>query len=172
MSRRYLHGYTLLELLFVLAMSTMLLMLGIQKHVKTQALSQIQRVSYELGAIIQFSKLNAISHHQSLLLLPEHAWSNGMRLVEKSNPSHVLHQWHWDISTLKLSWHGFTSDQSLLFSDNLGHSAMNGTFKIKMSDIEYQLIVNRLGRVMISPINSSAIPNQLRIMKLIGYILK
>ena len=151
---------TLTELLLVLSlMSLTLLFLPASNEQLTQ---KNQRINLEnqLTNIIQFSRNMAMAKGQNLAinsLSGDEYWSSGMVLFV-DNPSHhytvkdkVLRRWRWTFSRdIQLNCRGFQSNQFIVFSHSLRHSAMSGHFDIwQEGRLMKQIVVNRLGTTRI-----------------------
>ncbi|WP_051555256.1 GspH/FimT family pseudopilin [Legionella fairfieldensis] len=147
-------GLTLIELLFCLLIITLLLVslsFGLSIHQKNKA--QIRE--NDLKMAIYYARNMALLKGKPLVLTPltDSDWSTGMMLFidnkthRYSPETQLIHQWQWH-KEIKITWHGFYSDQYLLFSPDLAHAAITGHFNLQKGDgSQVKLIINRLGRV-------------------------
>lgn len=148
-------GFTLIELLVVLGLMGIILTYSVISCEQIIKKNQLTTRVDELTRIIQFAKTQSLSSGNSLILMPiKKSWSNGVVLLDrKSLPlsnveqMSIIHEWRWPSSTIAISWHGFTSNNYLLFSQALRANAVNGYFLIQSREGRYKLILNRLARV-------------------------
>ena len=150
-------GLTLLELVVSLSLFAILLCLSFSFAPSLYKKNKLQVVSNEVKGAIQHAKLQALLTGETLVLarLPgAREWSSGMVLFV-DNGSHqctsvtkILHEWHWHSSEIQDSWHGFQSQDYLLFSPDMSRNTVNGSFEITNSiKQKIKLVVNRLGRI-------------------------
>lgn len=146
-------GFTLIELLIVLAIVALLYGMALPGSHRLYQKNQMTVVADNLVSVVNFSKLQARALGQTLRLSPlpdGGGWSNGMQLlVDNQGPQKALiHEWRWKPSLVSVAWKGFQSDAYLLFSPDVKHSAMSGSFVIQgAQEKPLTLIINRLGRV-------------------------
>jgi len=140
---------TLVAILFLLGMTTIS---ALYKK------NQLQRVTNEITAAIQFAKTQAVLLNKPLILLPiskEHGWSSGFMLfVDNSQhqlPSNTspIYQWQCSKKNTDVIWHGFKQVDYLIFSPKLRLNVSNGYFIIKNNLLQIKLVLNRLGRVRV-----------------------
>lgn len=118
--------------------------------------NRLDIVTDQVKSAIQIAKTQALITGDILVLshLPgTKDWSDGM-LLFVDNPQHkytvnakLLYEWHWQSTRVNVTWHGFQSDEFLLFASDIRRSTTNGYFVIKNATQQARLIINRLGRV-------------------------
>lgn len=150
-------GFTLLELLVCLSLVAIVfffaLPFGASLHHKNQLETLIDSVSNG----ITIAKTQALARGETLVLSPLNDstdWSQGMWLFV-DNQQHtyrpgakLLYEWHWQAEGVSMIWHGFQSDNYLLFTPDIARNTVNGYFLIKHGhQPPIKLVVNRLGRV-------------------------
>jgi len=148
-------GFTLLELLIGMTCFAILICLSISFSASIYQKNKLEVATGELKHIIHYAKTQAQARQTSLILAPlaKSDWSMGAILfVDNSkhtydSNSELLHQWSWNSPAIKITWNGFQSNQYLIFSPDLRHSAINGFFQLKTNSQQQKLIVNRVGRV-------------------------
>lgn len=113
--------------------------------------NQIQVIENDIKSAIRFAKVHALTtgNHMYLTPLPNAAhWSSGMQLYVNNEPPQIIQEWHWQHPAIHVTWHGFQSNQYLLFSPEVSRNAVNGYFVIKANGSHMiKLMVNRMGRV-------------------------
>ena len=150
-------GMTLIELLVSLSLLAILLFFSLPFAPSLYNKNQLQVVTDEVSSAIHFAKIQALLTGDVLVLSPlsggRNDWSHGM-LLFVDNPKHqymsddkLLHEWHWNSNVVRVFWHGFQSDEYVLFAADISHSTTNGYFIIKNDTKQLKLVVNRLGRV-------------------------
>ncbi|WP_133127439.1 GspH/FimT family pseudopilin [Legionella nagasakiensis] len=150
-------GLTLIELLATLALMAFVLLCCIPSMDKSHKKNQLVFMVDQLKNNLQFARTQALIRGETLALTPlpgANNWRQGMMLFV-DNPEHVyspgskiIHEWHWNYpSEWEILWQGFQSSHYLLFSANIRQSAANGHFIVKDRKTQYQLIVNRFGKV-------------------------
>lgn len=111
--------------------------------------NQIESVVSEITNMVNFTRLETITQDSNLLLSPlNNNWSSGAELFKIThNKMQKINRWDWSHSRIDVSWHGFQSNQNLLFSPNIHANAVNGFFLVQNKHKGYKLVLNRLGRV-------------------------
>ena len=150
-------GFTLIEVLLSLAILATVMCFSIPFASNLHQNNQIQARQDEIQAAIRYARTQSQLIGKNLILTPisnSNYWSNGMRIFV-DNPQHrytpdvqILHEWHWSSPNLQIIWHGFQSNNYLLFAADSSRNATNGYFLIQsQSQVILKLVVNRLGRV-------------------------
>lgn len=149
------NGFSLLEFIITLLIIS-ICTLGITTGAAAYHRHQAKLVSSQIKTAIYYAKLQAATISKSLILCSiGHDWSKGMQLcvdnqLHQCEPksSGLIRQWTWNYPAIKVFWHGFFSDNYLVFSSIPLAEAMNGVFRIETYHQEpIQLVINRLGRV-------------------------
>ena len=150
-------GFTLVELLIGVLIITLLALFCLPLGLSSYQKNQLQITENELSNAVRFARTMAMLQGSPLVLRPlpnSKDWSDGMiLLVDNKNHCYrkgdkILHQWQWQHSAVRISWHGFQSDDYLLFSPELKHAASSGHFDIYVNqEKSMQLIINRFGRI-------------------------
>lgn len=153
---KMLSGFTLLEILLCLLLLSMVTFFSLPYTPLLYKKNQSQTISADIKNAIHTAKMQALLQGQALALTSlnrTNNWSDGMRLVI-DNPSHhyqedsdTLYEWHWTSTGTQVEWHGFQSNEYVLFATDLRSSRTNGYFLIKNADQQIKLVLNRLGRV-------------------------
>ena len=154
-------GFTLIELLLSLAILIIVMCFSIPFASSLHQKTLLQARQDEIKAAIRYARTQSQLLGKNLILTPilnSNDWSKGMRLFV-DNPKHlytpdttVIHEWHWNKSSLQITWHGFQSNHYLLFASDNNRNATNGYFSIQMqSGTIVKMVVNRLGRIRIAP---------------------
>ena len=151
------NGLTLIELLISLSLLAIVLCFSLPLAPTLYKKNQLQLLSDELSGAIHFAKIQALVTGDVLALtrLPGTTdWSSGMMLFVDNAKHHytpdvkLLHEWHWSFVGMDVSWHGFQSDDYLLFATDISHNTVNGYFLITTPlQPKVKLVVNRLGRI-------------------------
>lgn len=157
---RKLRAFSLLEIIMVLVLLAVLLMMAMpftqsfsDKHLLNTRVKRMQ-------SVVSYSLNQAITQERSVVLAPlvKNDWSKGMRLFVDKNANHryqpgdeVLREWRFNDAKLSMSWHGFLSDNYLVFSVQMAQSVLNGRFILKnhAGEVVKQLVINSLGRVRV-----------------------
>lgn len=150
-------GLTLIELLFALALLSILFFMCLPSGLSLFRMNQLQVMENEITTAVRYARNMALLYDISLVLSPlpnSNDWSQGMILFEDNtnhkyqNDVRILHQWQWQHHGLQVAWNGFHSSRYLLFSSDLKHAATSGHFNIINFDSKYsKLVVNRFGRI-------------------------
>lgn len=152
MSKNNSRGISLIELIIALAIIALIASLSLPSLNVLIQKNQLENLSHDLKAALQFARLQAVLRGEKLCLNPQHDWSSGMHLCV-DNPEHrcrkngILYQWQWFYHGLQVDWRGFLSKNYLLFSPNMGSNTLNGVFYLRNQSAEKKLVINRLGRV-------------------------
>ncbi len=149
-------GFTLLEILLCLLLLSIVIFFSLSYTPLLYKKNQSQTISADIKNAVHTAKMQALLQGQALALTSlsrTSNWSDGMRLVV-DNPTHhyeedseTLYEWHWTSTGTQVEWHGFQSNEYVLFATDLRSSRTNGYFLIKNVDQQIKLILNRLGRV-------------------------
>lgn len=145
-------GFTLLEILTCLLLLSVISFFSLSYTPSLYKKNQLQALTSEIKSSIHIAKMQALIEGKPLMLAPLYPanWSNGMELII-DNPNHQkdkpLYEWHWKPANIHVEWHGFQSNEYLLFASDLRASHTNGYFLIKNANQQIKLVVNRLGRV-------------------------
>ncbi|MFC3909656.1 GspH/FimT family protein [Legionella dresdenensis] len=152
-------AFTLIELLVTVVVVSLLTGILIPSISSFYRKNQLDVVERELAAAIQFARDTALKKNYPLVLMPinKNNWAEGMILFQ-DNRQHrytgkeqVFFQWQWPYAGLKISWHGFQSDDFLLFANNLYNSAINGQFSLTQNNLPAKkVVINRIGRLKIN----------------------
>lgn len=146
-------GFTLLELLCVLALFSLIAVFGLpaMNHLikKNERLVLVDG----LNALIRDAKIQAISQGRPLTLSPMeyNNWAKGVVLwywdQEKSQRI-IVYTWSWSYVHWRLLWQGAQGDD-LLISNKLTQAMSNGAFELCQNADENctKLVLNKLGRV-------------------------
>lgn len=142
-------GFTLLEVLICIALTSSLLLLTLTLNLGFSQKNQADIVAEEIKFALHYARDRAFKNDLPLTLAPLEKgrdWSKGMILFAEKDT--ILHQWEWHSKQVHVKWHGFRSEDYLTFSTALQHSTANGRFLI-VTDSQYkiQIIVNRLGHL-------------------------
>ncbi len=150
-------GFTLLELLAGISLTAIVLCISLPFAPALYKKNKLHVLTDDVKAAIQYAKIQAVMTGEQLALtrLPGAGdWSDGMLLfVDNANHQYttgakLLHEWRWQSSEIQVSWHGFQSQDYLLFSPEMSSSAVNGSFTLTNAmHQQTKLVVNRLGRV-------------------------
>lgn len=154
------NGISLIELMISLLIISIVSVIGVLMLVNFREENCMQTVANEISSAIQFTKTISILKAKTVVLMPinhDAEWSKGMCLVFEDDLHHDantvrnIREWHWNFDKfLKVSWHGFESDQYLRFSPNFVASPIaNGYFTLQSlhNPLKITLMVNRLGRI-------------------------
>ncbi|KTD36209.1 Tfp type 4 fimbrial pilin related signal peptide protein domain protein [Legionella nautarum] len=151
------YGLTLIELLAGLMIIGIVFALCIPLGFSLYGKNQLKLLENEIGIAIRFARNMALLKHVPLVLTPlpsSDNWSDGMILfIDNKNHQYaetdeIIHQWNWQKLKVQVSWVGFRSNNYLLFSSTLSHSASNGHFILRNNEGNtVKLVINRLGRV-------------------------
>ena len=142
-------GVTLSELLVCIAILAIIFCYGLSVTPWLYKKNQIERVGVDIKNAIHVAEAQAQHLGDILILRPlssDQDWTKGMGLFSAGRT--LIYEWHWPVSGLHVTWHGFQSNEYLRFTPFMRESAVNGSFMI--SDAQYhglQLVVNRMGRV-------------------------
>ena len=119
--------------------------------------NQLQRVADEIKIAVHTAKMQALITNDRLVLSPLLGftdWSEGMLLFvdnikhQYSKNDKIIHEWHWNLKGVHVSWHGLQSKDYLLFATDLSCSTTNGYFMIQNTlQQQVKLILNRVARV-------------------------
>lgn len=145
-------GFTLLEILMCLVLLSVISFFSLPYTPALYKKNQLQALSSEIKNSVHIAKMQALIEGKSLMLAPLYPanWSTGMKLFIDS-PNHQkakpLYEWRWKSANIHVEWHGFQSNDYLLFASDLRASQTNGYFLIKNANQQIKLMVNRLGRV-------------------------
>ena len=154
-------GLSLIELLIVMIIIAILAVMVTPLSHRFMGYNLLTVRTNSLLSIISYAKNMALLKGQDLTLSPlcqnnECDWSNGMRLFVDQNKSHqfneedqLLYVWSWDKKGIKISLHGFISDNYLIFSHLALSNALAGNFVLcYFNSIEgVKVTINRLGRM-------------------------
>lgn len=151
-------GFTLLDLLITMALVAGLSIIGMSSYSYFVKKNEQQIIIDELRTAIQYAKIQAMIRNTSVFLAPLNAslnWSNGMALSsmnKKTNQIELIYQWQWSHPRWSLNWIGVSSNNKIVFYNNLTQAISNGRFNLINNNTHEQvtLILNRLGRVRIS----------------------
>ncbi|MFY7698289.1 MAG: GspH/FimT family protein [Legionella sp.] len=147
-------GFTLLELLVVLVISLLVLFFSLATMRQFTEKNQVTSLIDQLKSAIYYARIQAVIIDKPLILRPllSNNWSKGAMLFI-DNASHlcrencqILQLWQWNVSE-DISWHGFQSQNYLLFTPDVSSQAVNGYFEIIQKNQHYKLILNRFGRI-------------------------
>ncbi|MGC1182206.1 GspH/FimT family protein [Legionella sp.] len=148
-------GFTLLELLIILALIACLSVLGTASYSYLLRKNEQQVLVDELRTAVQYAKLQALILGKTVSLTPLDAslnWVHGMKLStwnKKTNNSELLYQWQWHHPGWELTWSGARSSNRVIFSNNPTRAISNGHFTLLNADTRQNrvIILNRLGRI-------------------------
>ena len=150
-------GLTLIELLVCLSLLAIILCFTLPFGSALYQKNQLQLKANAIKNAIQMAKTQALLTGESLALtpLPEALdWSEGMLLFVDDGKHRytpglkLVHEWHWKLTGIQVTWHGFQSKDYIRFTSELGRNTANGYFRIaNATNAPIKLIVNRLGRV-------------------------
>jgi prepilin-type N-terminal cleavage/methylation domain-containing protein len=148
-------GFTLLELLFGLAICSILLFIGFSSWIHFKQRNEQDLLVNEIITAIHYAKIQAISYGRPLRLSskkPNADWSSGMNLSLADvdiNTEQLLHQWSWKDNNWNVEWVGVKGLNNIIITNTASNAMSNGRFILhnKHSDEKIILILNRLGRV-------------------------
>jgi Tfp pilus assembly protein FimT len=147
-------GITFIELLFCLAISSVVLFLGISSLTPLRERYEYNEFINEIKSAILYAKLRALSDGYAYKLSAKtknHNWSHGLVLA-RAKDSEMIVQWtnvfhYWDVK-----WIGVNKNEALLIAGTT-QAMSNGHFIMtnKRTKEQTTLVVNKLGRVMQHP---------------------
>lgn len=151
-------AFTLLECLITLAILSLLFFFCLPFTSTFYSKNEIDVLEKQIVSAVQYSRHMALMMGKDLTLSPfpeTGDWSEGMILFVDNKTHHysptdqLLYQWHWPLRQVQVLWHGFRSNDYLIFSAHLTQATTNGHFLIMNGQIEQKKItINRLGRVV------------------------
>ena len=146
-------GWTFTELMIVIALISIIVCFSLPMLSMFRQNNQERIIVNDLLEGINVAKTYAATSNAKIWLThdaKQKDWSAGFLLMTQENTSKVtLQQWDWSNYDTQVLWHGFKSKDSLIFAQNLQHSAVNGYFLVKNKTRTIKLIVNRIGRVRV-----------------------
>jgi prepilin-type N-terminal cleavage/methylation domain-containing protein len=157
MSRSKSVGFTLIEVLLVLLITSILCLIGYSTLPSYRQYQNEQFVENTLLAVLRFARNQALFHQRSVQvspLSPTHDWSLGVRVaLLPLQENNYLYTVSWSYPAIQVRWQGFLSKQYLVFSPNLAEAATNGHFLLFREGVcKKKIIVNRIGRVKVQRI--------------------
>jgi len=139
-------GFTLIELLITLVIISALVMTVVPMGQKIYQKNQLDVIEHEIINAVTYARNTAFESGKTLTMTPINGknWSNGMVLSDVKN---MVYQWQWHFSGINVTWHGFRSDNYLIFSSELAKATASGSFVISSQYGQKKLTINRLGRI-------------------------
>jgi len=165
MSLSFQKGFTLIELLVTTCIMLIILVMATTFGPTILARNRSLAVFDQLSLAIQTARSIALNTNEDVILCHssdgEHcvgAWAEGQLLfVDKDkngklNSDDILLQYFPSFKKLAdLDWHGFQSDDILIFHPDFFKNVLNGSFiytpKNLSEHFSWKMVVNRLGRV-------------------------
>ncbi len=154
---RKIEAFSLLELLFSLALVSLLCLSCLPAWFSLSKKNELQLIERDLITALRYGRTLAFTQQLQLALTPlpnQQDWSKGMilfvdnKMHSYSSKDQLLYRWQWQVPELTVTWKGFQSNQYLLFASNIKHAASSGHFNIKLGKVlDKKIIVNRLGRI-------------------------
>lgn len=148
------NGFTLVELLFCLALFAGLSLMGLALGQNLSRNRQLVLSHEVVGALNHAKQLAVLRAYPLLLHGLADDWSKGAILCADNrehrcqNPDDILYQWSWEKPGIRLSWQGFLSSDYIVFSANPSQSACSGSFHLFNQGMEKQKIsLNRIGHI-------------------------
>jgi Tfp pilus assembly protein FimT len=149
-SQSLIAGFSLIELFLVIFLITAVLTFSTPHFLGQYQRNKLDHIEKELSGAIHYARNQAILSGLSQFLRAPYGktWSEGLILIENNSSNTIKHEWLWNYPDLKINWHGFRSNEFILFSSDLRKSASSGHFNFSFNDLpERTLIINKLGRV-------------------------
>ncbi|MBA2656161.1 MAG: GspH/FimT family pseudopilin [Tatlockia sp.] len=150
-------GLSLLELVTSLVIFGILFFLSLPLTVSIFQRNHLEVVKDQLAVAIHYARSKAMMQGEALILtaLPNAGdWSSGMYLLtdnvkhQYNEKSQLIHSWQWEHKEIKVTWQGLQSNNYIVFSPDLNHSASSGHFIIQNQEGQIlKLTLNRLGRI-------------------------
>jgi type IV fimbrial biogenesis protein FimT len=139
-------GFTLIEVLLVLAIASILLTIAIPSFQLLKATLKKQQVQNELLRNVYFTRGQAISQARPMQLCP-----SGNNLEVISSRHHQLIKTTKFSNKASIRWKGFGSSACLSFN-NLGLPENNGRLTYQNTDkqLNFSLIISQSGRVRLA----------------------
>lgn len=143
-----LKGFTFIELQIGLLICAVFMIVCMSNSFNSLQSNQIELLIAEIKNMVNYTRLQSNILNNNLKLKPlNNDWSYGAKLLKEENRQYqTLNIWNWKQYNVNISWHGFQSNDFLLFTPVLHSQALNGFFLIKYKHKEYKLFLNRLGR--------------------------
>jgi len=149
-------GFTLIELMIVLLILSVLILGALPAWQSSSEDTHLSVVENELIQALHYARNSALLSGKTLTLNPDpitHEWSDGLVLFQ-DNATHQFHrgdkieyQWHWKYPEVHVQWHGFRSNDFLIFASDYNHASLSGHFALMVNGKEKKVVINRLGRV-------------------------
>lgn len=148
-------GFSLIELIFVLAIIGSLALFSGFAVSTLQEKNEGQIIINELKTAIQFSKMQAVRMGQPVVLVPFDGhlnWALGMRLLNYDK-TQTLYEWQWHYPHWQITWSGVHSTNKITLSNNPISAISNGTFTLvnSISQERKDVVLNRMGRIVDKP---------------------
>jgi prepilin-type N-terminal cleavage/methylation domain-containing protein len=148
------HGYTLLELIFVILLLGLLASLAITSYSSLARKNEGETWKSEIETDLHYAKMQALLLQHPVILVPlgdEDDWSKGMRLLHwntEKQQMELLLEWQWHHPGWQITWSGAHSSKNIEVADRPSKSMTNGRFILSNKHYKQQItiIINRLGR--------------------------
>lgn len=148
-------GFTLLEILFVTAISCLLLTFSIASYSVILKYNEQEVIINDLKNVIQFAKSYALLNNHTISLKPiddANNWSKGLVITDDSTEIPKAIQYRsWHHPQWNLKWKGARPANKIVFPGTLSAAVDNGTFILSYKDnaLIKKIIINRIGRIKI-----------------------
>lgn len=146
-------GFSLLELVLCLVIISVMVLLSLPGLPVAEQSQQI-RIIETLADLLRLARSEAIKHNQGVTVCP---WGNSQCGVNWNEGAmimlnnEILTAERWQLAPDRLSWRGFSGQQTLEFAPDGSLLYQNGSFSLcpadPLSAASQQLIINSAGRM-------------------------
>lgn len=154
MNKQNMVGFTLVELLIVLAIVSILASIAIVPFSSLLEQTRAHMIMHQLAHDIADARHRALVDQVDVMLCPRSAnntcglgadWSKGWLMFR--SPNHVFKIVKLSIKPNQMTFHGFGQHHALEFRSNTLFGVSNGSFTFRLSNGEViQLIISKTGR--------------------------
>jgi len=153
-------GFTIIEVLTTVVIISGLFFILMPLGQSFFSKNLLEKRVNSISKAIKFARNKAVLDGKNIVLSginDKDGWLSGMQMfIDNTGNYHfepgdeMIRKWQWEQRIIKVSWHGFSSDNYLLFSNKLKKSVLNGYFSLSQNNkVKSKIILNRLGRLRI-----------------------